>query len=91
MRAVSAPRCAVQTLVVLALLGGRAAAADPPAVDLETLARSQANVHRFSTLFTAQKVRDHLADEQGLAADAAAAGSWMGTSSPSRRAAGRCG
>jgi len=34
--------------------------------DLWSLARQKASVHRFSTLFTAQDVRDSLATEQGL-------------------------
>src|SRR5512138_288024 len=40
-------------------------ASDSP--DLWSLARSNAAVHRFSTLFTAQDVRDRLATEEGLA------------------------
>jgi len=37
-------------------------------VSLWELARSKQMVHRFSTLFTAQNVRDHLATDEGLAA-----------------------
>jgi hypothetical protein len=31
------------------------------------LARAQAEIHRFSTLFTAQDVRQHLSSEEGIA------------------------
>ncbi len=37
-------------------------------VDLWDLARDKRPIHRFSTLFTAQQVRDHLATDQGIAA-----------------------
>ena len=51
----------------------RPAAAQPPSADprpagLWELAKSKAQVHRFSTLLTAQDVRDRLASEDGLAA-----------------------
>ena len=43
--------------------------ADEPTreVRLWDLARSKQNIHRFSTLLTAQDVRDHLSTEKGLA------------------------
>jgi len=54
-----------------ALSGVRAA--EPPlketgSASLWELAKSKQDVHRFSTLMTAQNVRDHLATEDGLAA-----------------------
>ena len=58
--------------LVLLLLGlglagaGRASADESPAANLWDLARSKQAVHRFSTLFTAQDVRHHLANESGL-------------------------
>jgi len=48
-----------------------AATASPAAEDLWTLARRKAEIHRFSTLFTAQNVRDYLSTEEGLAQAAA--------------------
>ncbi len=45
-----------------------AAASSPAAADLWQLARQQSEVHRFSTLLTAQDVRGRLANETGLAA-----------------------
>ncbi|MEK7404664.1 MAG: hypothetical protein AAB225_06110 [Acidobacteriota bacterium] len=50
-------------LIVCGMLWGGTARAG----DLWELARSQRHVHRFSTLFTAQDVRDRLSSEQGLA------------------------
>jgi hypothetical protein len=49
----------------LPLLG---AAAGPGEAGLWRLARQEAGVHRYSTLFTAQDVRDRLASESGLSA-----------------------
>ena len=68
----------VQMALLIALgleLSGLSAslAAEPRAgevkpMSLWDLARSKQKVHRFSTLLTAQNVRDHLATEEGLAA-----------------------
>ncbi len=49
-------------------LGMIPAAAVAAQDDLWQLAKRRSNVHRFSTLFTAQDVRDRLSTEQGLAA-----------------------
>jgi hypothetical protein len=38
----------------------------PPAIDLWDLARKNAGIHRFSTLLSAQDVRDRLSSEEGL-------------------------
>ena len=52
-------------------VGIRPTAAEPSRADrLWELARSKQNVHRFSTLLTAQDVRDRLSTEKGLAAAA---------------------
>src|SRR5208283_3354542 len=37
-----------------------------PASDLWSLAQREAQIHRFSTLFSAQDVRDHLGNEDGI-------------------------
>ncbi|MCZ7640415.1 MAG: hypothetical protein M5U12_32790 [Verrucomicrobia bacterium] len=47
---------------------GLAAAGSPATPDLWSLGREQAGIHRISTLFTAQDVRERLASEAGLAA-----------------------
>ncbi len=53
--------------VVFALVLGAWAACQPAlGVDLWTLARAKTNTHRFSTLFTAQDVRDHLSTAEGM-------------------------
>lgn len=39
---------------------------EPRSVDLWSLANSRQDTHRFSTLVTAQQVRDHLATEDGI-------------------------
>lgn len=52
----------------LASLGAESPGADGAALSLWDVARSQQTVHRFSTLVTAQNVRDHLATEEGLTA-----------------------
>jgi hypothetical protein len=67
------------TLLVAVSLAGEAAspiigsaeatsAGTPSPTNLWELARSKQEVHRFSTLFTAQQVRDHLATDAGLSA-----------------------
>ncbi len=43
-----------------------AATTSPAADDLWAVARRQARVHRFSTLFTAQNVRDYLSTDEGI-------------------------
>jgi hypothetical protein len=63
----------MKTLIIIPLallcLPLPCAAAGPPAApDLWELGRDKRAVHRFSTLFTAQDVRDHLATEDGLKA-----------------------
>jgi len=45
---------------------GTATAADPVPTTLWDLAKAKQHVHRFSTLFTAQQVRDHLSTEGGI-------------------------
>jgi hypothetical protein len=56
-------------LIGLGLAGtGRTAADEARPVDLWDLARSKQAVHRFSTLFTAQNVREYLASAEGLEA-----------------------
>ncbi len=57
------------TSFLLAMVCWSAAAAAPPARTgdaLWDLARREASVHRFSTLFTAHDVRNHLSSEEGL-------------------------
>lgn len=53
---------------LLASLGAETPGPEKALVSLWDLAQSKQTVHRFSTLFTAQNVRDHLATEEGLAA-----------------------
>jgi len=71
----SARQLVIATLCTAAMTGlrGSPAAAQPPSRDpqpagLWQLAKTKAQVHRFSTLMTAQDVRDRLAGEDGLAA-----------------------
>ncbi len=65
---------AVTTLAALlvACCPGSLRAEQQPAAaqtaDLWQLAKQKQHVHRFSTLITAQQVRDHLSDEKGIAA-----------------------
>lgn len=67
------PTSTVAAFALSLLLGGVAAfpaeppARQAPAPNLWELASSKADIHRFSTLITAQNVRDHLATEEGLA------------------------
>jgi len=70
MRIIAKRIIAAAVLVILAL-SVELPAADAPTTNLWELARRPEANHRFSTLFTAQNVRDHLADERGL--DAAVA------------------
>jgi hypothetical protein len=65
----------MKTPITLALLVASFAAsvrlptqAASPATNLWELARARAATHRFSTLFTAHDVRNHLSKEEGLAA-----------------------
>ncbi|NLF69672.1 MAG: hypothetical protein GX575_11530 [Candidatus Anammoximicrobium sp.] len=53
---------------LLASLGAETPGPEKTPVSLWDLAQSKQTIHRFSTLFTAQNVRDHLATEEGLAA-----------------------
>ncbi|MCP5522407.1 MAG: hypothetical protein H7A46_12760 [Verrucomicrobiales bacterium] len=55
-------------LVGTLALPGLLAHAGSPTPDLWPLAREQSDIHRYATLFTAQDVRDRLANETGLAA-----------------------
>jgi hypothetical protein len=64
-------RCGAAAFIVLAMAPGldcRSAASAADAVDLWSLAKEKEQFHRFSTLFTAQQVRDHLAHDDGLQA-----------------------
>lgn len=65
---VKAIRLAALLLGASLVQAGLAAAGSPATLDLWSLGREQAGIHRFSTLFTAQDVRDRLANEPGLAA-----------------------
>ncbi len=56
------------TLLCLVLQVSPAQTTAVPARDLWQLANQQAAIHRFSTLFTAQDVRERLSDSQGLSA-----------------------
>lgn len=53
-------------ILAVAALGSASAAPASPPLDLWALANAKAEVHRFSTLFTAQDVRDQLSSEEGL-------------------------
>ena len=68
LRHVKAIRLAALLLGASLVQAGLAAAGSPATPDPWSLAREQAGVHRFSTLFPAQDVRDRLASEAGLAA-----------------------
>ena len=56
----------VVSMIGFACLLTWSATAAPDSTSLWDLAREQQSVHRFSTLFTAQNVRDLLASEAGL-------------------------
>ncbi len=57
----------VLTAIVVALVySGPAVAEDHPAAGLWDLAKAKQGIHRFSTLITAQNVRDHLSSEGGI-------------------------
>ncbi len=53
---------AVLRLLLFAIVAAGASAAE----DLWKLARRKADIHRFSTLFTAQNVRDYLSTDEGI-------------------------
>jgi hypothetical protein len=53
-------------LGVCATWPAKTVAAAPAAADLWNLAKANQDVHRFSTLFTAQQVRDQLSSEGGI-------------------------
>ncbi|MBN2473290.1 MAG: hypothetical protein JXB62_01680 [Pirellulales bacterium] len=57
------------TTALWACHGQPTPAQEPPAeaVDLGSLARGKQQIHRFSTLITAQQVRDHLSTDEGIA------------------------
>lgn len=60
----------VTTLIGFAsfgIAGSSAAAQEAKAIDLWNLARTNQDTHRYSTLITAQQVRDLLATEEGIA------------------------
>ena len=64
------PRTPVRFLAVIlciGLSGTGIVAQTPPADDLWQLARKEGGTYRYSTLFTAQDVRDRLSSEAGLA------------------------
>jgi hypothetical protein len=58
----------MRTYWIAVLATGLAAAGAAGAADLWQLAKEKRPIHQFSTLFTAQDVRDRLADDAGLAA-----------------------
>ena len=58
------PVCVLGAVAMMAC--GTAAAGDPAAVGLWDMAKANQGVHRFSTLFTAQQVRDHLSTDGGI-------------------------
>jgi hypothetical protein len=66
----SVPLVAMTLLLVLgsAAASAQAGTSDAGASDMWDLAKSKQAVHRFSTLFTAQNVRDHLSTDEGLEA-----------------------
>lgn len=51
---------------VMLICSGRALAEDQQAAGLWNLAKAKQDFHRYSTLFTAQQVRDHLSTEAGI-------------------------
>ncbi len=53
-------------IAVALVCGGRALAEDQPTAGLCDLAKAKQGIHRFSTLFTAQQVRDYLSTEGGI-------------------------
>src|SRR4029079_3161308 len=62
----------VHCLILALCVAGSICAADEaataaPALDLWTLGNASRDAHSFSTLFTAQDVRDRLSSEEGLA------------------------
>jgi hypothetical protein len=57
----------VLSAIAVALVCGRPALAEGPEnAALWELAKTKQHIHRFSTLFTAQQVRDHLSTEAGI-------------------------
>ena len=56
----------LRAIAMALVCGGPAAAADQPATNLWDLAKAKQGIHRFSTLFTAQQVRDLLSTEGGI-------------------------
>lgn len=67
MRRLSAAWVLGAPVVAVALVfSGLARAADQPAAGLWDLAKSRQGIHRFSTLFTAWQVQEHLSTEAGI-------------------------
>ncbi len=56
----------LRAIAMALVCGGPAAAADQPATNLWDLAKAKQGIHRFSTLFSAQQVRDLLSTEGGI-------------------------
>jgi hypothetical protein len=63
-------RTAATTIAIMAIVpliaGSEMRGEEPAKIDLWNLARSKQSIHRFSTIMTAQNVRDHLATDQGI-------------------------
>ncbi len=62
--AVTAWVCGAIAMIVVC--GGPALAGDQRAVGVWEIAKARQDIHRFSTLFTAHQVRDHLSTESGI-------------------------
>src|SRR6266496_5160302 len=58
----------ISVLTLAATIVGVAASTAPGATNLWELANGSATTHRFSTLFTAHDVRNHLSVDQGIGA-----------------------
>ncbi len=56
----------LRAIAVALVCGGPALAEDQRATGLWNLAKAKQGIHRFSTLFTAQQVRDHLSTQGGI-------------------------
>ena len=55
-----------RAILVTLVCGGPALAEDQQAAGLRDLAKAKQHIHRFSTLFTAQQVRDNLSTPSGI-------------------------
>ena len=58
----------IAAMAAVLVCGDPATADDQPAGGLWELAKAKQDIHRFSTLFTAQDVRDRLSSDEGIAA-----------------------